>query len=98
MWGRMQTERSISRRDILFGPARSKNRCRLKVADQCLSLSGVACRACEDSCTVGAIRFQPRLGCVDQISVEATTCTGCGDCLLVCPVTALSLEGTRPHG
>ncbi|MGI9490368.1 MAG: 4Fe-4S dicluster domain-containing protein [Geminicoccaceae bacterium] len=94
----MQTERSLSRRDILFGPLRSQDRPRLQVADRCLSLSSVACRACEDVCAVRAIRFRPRLGGIDLISVDAAACTGCGDCAPMCPINALSLEGPSPHG
>lgn len=94
----MQAERSMSRRNMLFGTSHTKDRSQLRVADRCLALSGVACRACEDSCIVRAIRFQPRLGGVDQLKVDTAACTGCGECLLVCPINALSLEGTATHG
>lgn len=94
----MQAERSISRRNMLFGPKRSTDRAWLQVADHCLSLAGIACRACEDGCTVRAIRFRPRLGGGDQLIVDGAACTGCGECLPICPVKALSLRGTPSHG
>ena len=94
----MQTERSISRRNVLFGSMRSKVRHGLVVADHCLSLSGVTCRTCEDICAVRAIRFKPRLGGSSQLTIDAEVCTGCGDCLPICPVDALSLNGTPDHG
>lgn len=94
----MQTERPVSRRDILFGVRRSSDDSVVQVADHCLSLSGVACRACEDVCAVRAIRFRPCLGGTDWLSVDAETCTGCGECLPVCPVDALSLKKASSHG
>jgi ferredoxin-type protein NapF len=94
----MQTERSISRRNMLFGSICSTDRTRLLVADHCLSLTGVACRACEDACAVRAISFQPRMGGAYQLSVDPLACTGCGDCLPVCPVSALELMEKRSHG
>lgn len=93
----MLTERSISRRNMLFGPVRSHGDPVVQVAEHCLSLSGIACRACEDACAVRAIRFEPRLGGVDRLSIDIGTCSGCGECLPVCPVSALSLDGRRGH-
>ncbi|MGI9419182.1 MAG: 4Fe-4S dicluster domain-containing protein [Geminicoccaceae bacterium] len=76
----------------------SEDQPRLQVANHCLSLSGITCRACDDACAVRAIQFQPRLGVADRLSINAAACTGCGDCLPVCPVDALSLNGTPDHG
>ena len=95
---RMQNERSLSRRDILFGPLQSQGNPIIQVSEHCLALSEIACRACEDVCAARALRFRPRLGGVDLISVDAAACTGCGDCLPVCPINALSFEGPSPHG
>ena len=89
---RVQAERSVSRRAMLFGRLRPADPPGLQIADHCLSLTGVACRACEDVCAVRAIRFRPNLGGVDRPSIDAEACTGCGDCLSLCPVKALSLE------
>ncbi len=82
---------------MLSGALRPQDDPVIQVANHCLSLSGVACRACEDACAYRAIRFKPRLGGVDQISVDPGACTGCGDCRPVCPVGALSFEETPAY-
>jgi ferredoxin-type protein NapF len=60
------------------------------IGEDCLALRGVACDLCRDSCEVSAIRFQPRLGAPAEPHI-ADDCTGCGDCVAVCPSQALSL-------
>lgn len=57
----------------------------------CLAAQRVECRLCGDGCDAGAIRFPPRLGGVAQPVIDATRCTGCGDCLHLCPTGALRL-------
>ncbi len=44
---------------------------------------------CVDSCTYGNITRNPDTGIV---SIDDRLCTGCGDCLSACPVSALSLN------
>jgi ferredoxin-type protein NapF len=46
---------------------------------------------CGEACDAGAIRFPPRLGGVAAPVVDTTRCTGCGDCLPLCPPQALRL-------
>lgn len=94
----MQAERSISRRNILFGVRRTKVRPELVVADQCLSRSGVTCRVCEDLCVARALRFRPLQGGASHLIIDTDTCTRCGECLPVCPVDALSLKETPDYG
>jgi ferredoxin-type protein NapF len=60
------------------------------VAEDCLALRGVACDLCRDSCDANAIRFTPRLGAPASPRITEA-CTGCGDCLPVCPAQSLSL-------
>jgi len=57
----------------------------------CLAAQRVECRLCGDGCDAGAIRFPPRLGGVALPVIDATRCTGCGDCLPLCPTGALRL-------
>ncbi|MFT3954661.1 MAG: ferredoxin-type protein NapF [Piscinibacter sp.] len=64
---------------------------RVQVADHCLSRRGVECRVCGDACDARALRFVPARGGIAQLQVDSAACTGCGDCLSVCPVTALSV-------
>lgn len=56
----------------------------------CLALRGVACMSCRDACLAGAIRFSlVRGGAIPRVEAEA--CTGCADCIPVCPASAITL-------
>lgn len=57
----------------------------------CLAAQRIECRLCGDGCDAGAIRFPPRLGGVAVPVIDAGRCTGCGDCLPLCPTGALRL-------
>lgn len=56
----------------------------------------VVCRSCGDTCESAAIRFPPRIGATPVPIVLTHGCTGCGDCLSVCPVGAITLAPTGP--
>lgn len=58
----------------------------------CLTLAGIVCRSCDESCDAGAIHFQLPRGGVAYPRVDAATCIGCGACIGVCPVQALTLR------
>lgn len=62
------------------------------VTEACLSLRGVACSSCGDSCDERAILFRigPRGVC--QPIIDESKCTGCGYCLTPCPVDALKIR------
>ncbi len=64
---------------------------RAALGSDCLSAAGIACRACEDSCEIRAIRFRPMRGGRARPDIEPDTCTGCGGCIATCPTGALSL-------
>jgi len=87
----LKTGRSISRRSVFF-PEEAKI-AGVQISRGCLAFQGVACRACDDACEVRAIRFRPQLGGNLEPLIDAEACTACGDCLSVCPVSALSLSG-----
>lgn len=63
----------------------------VSVAGNCLSMNGVTCRVCGESCEQSAIRFRLVVGGHAQLQIEPGACNGCGACIGVCPVTALSL-------
>ena len=53
--------------------------------DQCLG-----CGACMESCSVGAIEFDDKVGCEKKAVVFTGNCTGCHTCEHFCPVQAIS--------
>jgi ferredoxin-type protein NapF len=65
---------------------------RAAVAPNCLAVNGVVCRACGDHCAVGAIRFRLAPGGRSHPGVDLSRCNGCGACIAVCPVRAISLQ------
>ncbi|GAA4164810.1 ferredoxin-type protein NapF [Shinella granuli] len=60
------------------------------IASSCLPFQGVDCQACRDACPTAAIRFRPVRGGPFVPDLLAEACTGCGACISVCPVGAVS--------
>ncbi|MRG71673.1 4Fe-4S dicluster domain-containing protein [Alphaproteobacteria bacterium HT1-32] len=84
-------QNNLSRRGLLTGKvrAREEQAAVLAIEPHCLAFAGTACRSCEDACEPRAIRFRPRTG--GHYHPEITSdCTGCSDCIPVCPVGALT--------
>jgi ferredoxin-type protein NapF len=65
---------------------------RVAVADACLNRRGVECRVCGEACETRALRFRPAPGGIAALVIEPESCTGCGDCVSVCPVSAITLR------
>ena len=61
---------------------------------QCLSAKGIVCRACSDICDERAIRFQLQIGGRATPTLDQDLCNGCGFCISVCPVSAITMEKT----
>ena len=100
----------LSRRQLIFGaflrtestplpgsvaePLADTARQVLAFAEHCLAQQNVVCRSCAEICEHDAIRFSPRLGGAALPVLNSERCTGCGDCLPICPNSALSLVAT----
>lgn len=87
---------SISRRGLFraFAPgeaAGAEERQIARIGEACVEPKGVMCRRCGEACDAGAIRFQPMRGGGAMVLLSAAACTGCAECLGVCPVGAISL-------
>jgi len=64
---------------------------RARIDKNCVELSGVACRVCQDCCEYDAIRFHPIVGGRAKPNVVSDQCTGCGACVMACPVRAITI-------
>lgn len=62
------------------------------INNDCISLHGVMCRSCADSCDEDAITFQYRVGGVSLPEINQESCTGCGFCVVTCPVDAIKIS------
>lgn len=62
-----------------------------KVGVACVEPKGVTCRRCSEACDVHAIRFRLLGGGRAMASISSEACTGCGECIAVCPVNAIEL-------
>lgn len=65
---------------------------RAAIGEACLARQDVVCRSCGDNCEARAIRFSPRLGGAAMPDVNEAACTGCGACVAVCPVQAVTMQ------
>jgi ferredoxin-type protein NapF len=63
-----------------------------RINDTCLSVRGVVCRACGDYCEPRALRFSLLTRGRALPEIDAASCTGCGQCLAVCPANAISIH------
>jgi len=58
----------------------------------CLSMNGISCRTCQDNCEQNAIRFRLQLRGRAKPSLDVDACNGCGGCVSLCPVDAITLK------
>ena len=67
-----------------------------QIADSCLAVSGVQCRACQDMCDQSALRIQLRVGGYAIPEIQTEACNGCGFCIAPCPTGAITLSKRSP--
>jgi len=65
------------------------------ISAKCISLHGVTCRSCADSCEEEAISFRHQLGGISQPLIDTKSCTGCGSCIATCPVHAIKVSENK---
>lgn len=83
-----------TRREFLLGRDRGAGPPRARIGTACLDRQGIVCQACRDACDPRAIRFLPVGGGVTTPVIDDERCTGCAECLAVCPAQAITLEGS----
>lgn len=84
----------FSRRAVLraFVPAPDEATVRVaSIGNACVEPSGVSCRRCGEVCDENAIRFAPLGGGRATPVLNPAMCSGCGECLAPCPVSAITL-------
>jgi ferredoxin-type protein NapF len=84
-----------SRREFLLGRS-PRAHALARIGTACLDRQGIVCQACRDTCLTRAVRFLPLAGGISTPVVDESRCTGCGECLSVCPTHAITLEGITP--
>ena len=62
------------------------------IKSNCLVERGVICRSCGDVCEHRAISFRMRVGGSSSIELNTAACTGCGECVSLCPVQAIEVR------
>lgn len=67
---------------------------RAHIGAGCLLAGGVECRSCTDACDSAALRYRRSAGTPGKIELSADDCTGCGACVALCPVGAITLHDT----
>jgi Fe-S-cluster-containing hydrogenase component 2 len=95
-----------TRRQLLFGDfggqradlaRQSVTQLSAAFGETCLAAQGVVCRSCGEACEAEAIRFAPSPGGISRPFLQNDRCTGCGDCLPICPSSAIRLvAAARP--
>ena len=65
------------------------------IKGKCLSFNGITCRACDEACELGSIRFKLMTAGRSLPLVDEAGCTGCGACARVCPNSSIEM---RRHG
>ena len=66
-----------------------------RVLSSCLSLHAVVCRSCGEACDERAIRFELRTGGNALPGLDPDACTGCGECVSVCPNGSIRISSNR---
>lgn len=61
------------------------------IAESCLNKKGTLCRTCGEECEARAINFPLQDTGFARPLLDRERCTGCGACLRVCPVQAITM-------
>ncbi|SGZ07082.1 Ferredoxin [Moritella viscosa] len=65
------------------------------VSDRCLNIESVYCRSCTESCESEALAFNFINTTFVSPDVVFDDCNGCGACVSICPVSAITVSPDR---
>ena len=71
---------------------------KLIISNCCIEYKGVSCRRCGEVCDHGAIAFKVAGRGISHPVVDINQCTLCGECLNICPVSAITLTFPDTRG
>jgi ferredoxin-type protein NapF len=63
----------------------------LEIDHKCLAKNKITCQSCKDACDHAAIQF-PMTTATPVPNLNPDQCTGCGECVSVCPVNSISIK------
>ena len=64
------------------------------ITDQCFSMRGIVCRSCGEICEFRAISFKAIVGGKTKVQLSRDNCTGCGECISICPADSITMKPT----
>lgn len=67
----------------------------MRISENCLSITGVVCRACGDHCETRAIHFTLLRQGRSLPEINPRSCNGCGQCVAICPANAISIHESK---
>jgi len=89
---------AICRTGALRDTGKAPRPWRVQVGQNCLTRQRVECQSCADTCEPRALRFALAPGGIAQLQVNPASCNGCGDCVSICPVGAISMVTATTSG
>lgn len=62
------------------------------INNRCFARRGVLCQSCGEICETSAIQFRHAVGGNTYIYINTSDCTGCGECVSLCPADAITMK------
>jgi ferredoxin-type protein NapF len=64
----------------------------IEINSLCFAQRGIVCRSCGEVCESRALSFSYQVGGTTRIDISAQRCTGCGECVSICPARAMAVK------
>ena len=63
-----------------------------RINENCLSFNKIACARCAEECESQSIKLDYSPDGVCRPEVNSNSCSGCGACISICPVSAITIQ------